>query len=181
MRHALSLVVIAYALTDQRAIIDADVRRWSEILPEPSGLRGLLGLPEFRSLFYFRLSHGNLPGQIARRVLLPFFPGQAALFLNADEIGPGRFLQHAFATIVAAESVGANCWINQQVTIGYKGLERPVIEDEVEVRAGAKVLGGVRVGRGSIVGANAVVLEDVPPDSLAVGVPAVARPRRRGD
>ena len=75
--------------------------------------------------------------------------------------------------IVAARRVGANCWINQQVTIGFdRPGERPVLGDRVSVFAGAKVLGNVTVGDGARIGANAVVLEDVPPGHTAIGVPA---------
>jgi serine O-acetyltransferase len=48
----------------------------------------------------------------------------------------------------------------------------PVIEDDVLIGAGARLLGPIRVGAGAIIGANAVVLEDVPPGALAVGIPA---------
>lgn len=51
----------------------------------------------------------------------------------------------------------------------------PVIEEDVITHAGAKIIGPIRIGRGSVIGANAVVLRDVPPYSLAVGVPAVIK------
>jgi serine O-acetyltransferase len=172
-------LLIAYALTDQRGVIDADVRRWAEVLREEPKLLRLLRLPEFRSLFYYRLSRGNVPGRVIRRLLAGVFRGQLALHLNTPDIGPGLFIQHGFATIVAAERIGADCWINQQVTIGYnQRLERPVLEDGVRVAAGAKVIGGVRVGRGAQIGANAVVVHDVPAGATAVGVPAISRPGR---
>ena len=50
--------------------------------------------------------------------------------------------------------------------------EVPVIEDDVQIGVGAKVLGPIRVGRGAVVGANAVVLHDVPPGAVVVGIPA---------
>jgi len=53
----------------------------------------------------------------------------------------------------------------------------PVIEDDVEIGAGACVLGPIRIGRGARIGANAVVLSDVPPGAIAVGVPATLRQR----
>ena len=71
--------------------------------------------------------------------------------------------------------IGRNVYIAQQVTIG--GSRTPfrsvaVIEDDCFIGAGAKILGPVRIGKGSVIGANAVVLEDVPPRSVAAGVPA---------
>jgi serine O-acetyltransferase len=169
-------LLLGYAITDRRAVVDADLRRWADLLGEnPSFLR-LSRLPEFRTLFYYRLSRGNFLGRATGRLLRAVFRGQSGLFLWTPHIGPGLFLQHAFCTAVAAESVGANCWINQQVTIGYNArLERPILEDDVVVHAGAKIIGGVRIGRGAVIGANAVVIDDVPPGAVAVGVPAVSR------
>jgi len=183
MHRLLLPLLIAYAFTDQRRIIDADVRRWAKVLHEDSQLLRLLRLPEFRSLFYYRLSRGNLGGRLIGRLLRVIIRGQSALFLATPEIGPGLFLQHGFSTIVTAESIGANCWINQQVTIGFNHrLELPILEDDVEVYAGAKIIVGVRIGRGARIGANAVVVKDVPPGAVAVGVPAVSRlqPRDSG-
>ena len=177
MQLLLAPLLIAYAFTDQRRMIDADAARWAEVLDGESLLM-LFRLPEFRSLFYYRLSRGNFTGRLIGRLLRVIIRGQSALFLATPVIGPGLFLQHGFSTIVSAESIGANCWINQQVTIGFNDrLESPVLEDDVEVYAGAKIIGGVRIGRGARIGANAVVVKDVPPGSVAVGVPAVSRPQ----
>ena len=69
--------------------------------------------------------------------------------------------------------VGPNCLLMQQVTLGSgprPGL--PVLEGHVDVGPGARVLGGVRIGAHARIGANAVVLDDVPPGATAVGVPA---------
>lgn len=75
---------------------------------------------------------------------------------------------HRRAVIGDRVNIGAN------VTIGGRGKhhEVPVIEDDVVIGTGAKILGPVRVGRGASIGANAVVLRDVPPGATAVGVPA---------
>ena len=58
---------------------------------------------------------------------------------------------------------------------GYWGGKKPgapIIEDDVTIGAGAKIIGGIRVGKGATIGANAVVLNDVPPESTVVGIPA---------
>lgn len=95
------------------------------------------------------------------------------------EIGPGLMLPHPQGIILGAASIGANVTIYQQVTLGakladwnYERSRRPVVEDGVTITAGAKVIGPVTLGRNSIVGANAVVFEDVAPGSVVGGIPA---------
>ena len=95
------------------------------------------------------------------------------LFLRADHIGPGLFIQHGFSTTIGAKSVGKDCWINQQVTIGYSNdSDSPTIKDNVVIYAGAKVIGNVTVGNNSIVGANAVVIKNIPDNCTVFPVPA---------
>jgi len=90
-------------------------------------------------------------------------------------VGPGLRIWHFGGIFINPASViGANCTVRQGVTLGNR-VEHgpcPVLEDGVELGAYAQVLGGVRLGAGSKVGAMAVVLEDVPPGATAVGNPA---------
>ncbi|WP_027924129.1 serine O-acetyltransferase [Pseudomonas sp. URMO17WK12:I12] len=95
------------------------------------------------------------------------------------KIGPGLFLPHTVGTVIGAASIGANATIFQGVTIGAKEADmnycperRPTILDDVIIGAGAKILGGITIGEGSKIGANAVVLNDVPAGRVAVGIPA---------
>lgn len=73
--------------------------------------------------------------------------------------------------------IGNNVQIGAHVTIGGRGNHTnvPVIEDNVLIGSGAKILGPVRIGGGAKIGANAVVLHDVPPGATAVGIPAKVR------
>jgi serine O-acetyltransferase len=90
-------------------------------------------------------------------------------------MGRNVHLNHlGMGIIINPDSViGSNVKINQHVTIGGSGEGGcPVIEDDVYIGAGAKVLGGIRIGRGAKIGANAVVLCDVPEGATAVGIPA---------
>ena len=122
--------------------------------------------PEFRNLFYHRIGFLHRP-------IKWLCPQMNTLFLCTAEIGPGLIIQHGFATIVSAKSIGKDCWINQQVTIGYTNdTDAPTLGDNVTIRAGAKILGGIHIGNNSIVGANAVVIKNVPENCTVVGVPA---------
>lgn len=70
--------------------------------------------------------------------------------------------------------VGRNCIIGANVTIGGKSgwYEVPVIGDNVDISAGVKILGPVRIGNNVIIGANAVVVKDVPDNCVVAGIPA---------
>jgi serine O-acetyltransferase len=123
--------------------------------------------PEFRNLFYYRI------GGVRARLLSWLCPPMSTLYILTPKIGPGLFIQHGFATIISAKEIGANCSISQQVTIGFSNkTDRPTIQDNVKIYAGAKVIGAVNVGSNSTVGANAVVVKDVPQDTTVVGIPA---------
>ena len=89
-----------------------------------------------------------------------------------QEIGGGLYIQHGFATIISAKKIGENCRIYQQVTIGYKQDSCPVLEDNVSVTCGAKVLGGITMHANSLAAAGAVVVKDVPEKAIVGGVPA---------
>ncbi len=91
-------------------------------------------------------------------------------------IGPGLYVPHPVGTVVMAERIGANVTLVSGVTIGMRNEPRfPRIGDNVYVGAGARVLGGVEVGSDVSIGANAVVIHDVPDGATAVGVPARLR------
>jgi serine O-acetyltransferase len=95
-------------------------------------------------------------------------------------IGGGLLIPHPNGIVIHPDAViGVNGLIFQQVTIGSRDAEGvPVIAGQVDIGAGAKILGAVRIGAHARIGANAVVLEDMPTNSIAVGVPAVITPRR---
>lgn len=86
------------------------------------------------------------------------------------------FPHHSFSTILLAQSIGKNCHVWQNVTVGrkYPGGPTPIIGDDVYISAGASVLGGITIGNNVTIGAGAVVLKDIPDNSIAVGVPAKA-------
>lgn len=123
-------------------------------------------LPEFRPVFYYRIG-------IFSYFIRFLCPKMSTLYIFTKTIGRGIFIQHGFATIVSAKTIGENCWINQQVTIGYKSKDgAPIIGDNVTINVGAKVLGNIRIVNNVKIGANAVVLKDVPDNCTGVVVPA---------
>lgn len=102
------------------------------------------------------------------------------------QIGGGLFLPHTVGTVIGAARIGDNCTIMQGVTLGtsepdmgFTVSERPVVGNDVLIGSGAKVIGGITVGDHARIGANAVVLRDVPAYALAVGVPAKIVVRER--
>lgn len=92
--------------------------------------------------------------------------------LNSN-IGGGLLIPHPNGIVIHPDTkIGVNCLIFQQVTIGTRGREVPVIAGHVDIGAGAKVLGGIQIGAHAQIGANAVVISDVPSRAVAAGVPA---------
>lgn len=168
--------ILLLLLTPRRAVIYQDLHRWGTVMRgvQPIGKASYLGLfvrlmtfnPEYRSLFYYRVGNIGLP-------LILLCRPMPSLYIYTKKIGGGLFIQHGFATIIAAAEIGQNCWINQQVTLGFSNTtDAPTLADNVTVSAGAKVIGKVTVGANSQIGANAVVVKDVPPNCTVVGVPA---------
>jgi serine O-acetyltransferase len=102
----------------------------------------------------------------------------------AAVLGPGLFIDHATGVVIGETAeVGADVTIYHGVTLGGNSLERgkrhPTVGDRVTIGAGAKVLGPITIGHDSRIGANAVVVKPVPPDSVVVGVPGQVIHRRQ--
>ncbi|MDK4229410.1 serine O-acetyltransferase EpsC [Corynebacterium pseudodiphtheriticum] len=111
-------------------------------------------------------------------------------FFTGIEIHPGAkigrrfFIDHGMGIVIGETAeIGDGVMLYHGVTLGGQVLTQtkrhPTLEDNVVIGAGAKVLGPVTIGKNSSVGGNAVVTKDVPADCIAVGIPAVARPRKK--
>lgn len=117
------------------------------------------------------------------KTLSRFLMGLTQIITNIDihpcaTIGRGVFIDHGFGVVIGETTViEDNVLIYQGVTLGGVSLDRknkrhPTIKENAVVGAGAKVLGNITIGENSRVGANSVVVRDVPADSTAVGIPA---------
>jgi serine O-acetyltransferase len=99
------------------------------------------------------------------------------------KLGSRFRIDHFGGIVISGDAVfGDDCVIRNGVTVGLRHTGQrgaPVIGNRVDIGAGAKVLGSIRVGDDVAIGANAVVITDVPANSIAVGVPAKIRPRKQ--
>lgn len=151
-----------------------DLSVWCKWMNKPFGFRSFLYFfvkyTEFKVLVDFRLKHTKWS---FLRIFTYYYSLRHNLYISVrGGIGGGLRLMHGFSTIVFAKSIGKNCLINQQVTIGWANGGEPMIGDNVWIASGAKVLGPIKIGNDVIIGANAVVVKDVPNHSVVVGVPA---------
>jgi serine O-acetyltransferase len=98
-------------------------------------------------------------------------------------VGRRFLIEHFGGIIISGDAVfGDDCIVRNGVTVGLRRTRErgaPVFGNRVDIGAGAVILGKIRVGDDVSIGANAVVLEDVPPNSIAVGVPARVLPKAR--
>lgn len=133
--------------------------------------------------------HAILAHRVAHRLYQRgyFFSARAvsqlSRFLTGIEIHPGAkigkglFIDHGMGVVIGETTeIGDNCTIYQGVTLGGTGKDvgkrHPTIGDNVMIGAGAKVLGPVKIGSGSKIASNAVVIREVPENCTAVGIPA---------
>lgn len=172
-------------LEDIRCALHRDpaARNWFEVLINYSGLH---------AIWFYRLTHFLWIHKL-------FFPARAlsqlARWLTGIEIHPGAvigrrfFIDHGMGVVIGETAeVGDDVTLYHGVTLGgvslEKGKRHPTLGDKVVVGAGAKILGDITIGSGSRVGANAVVVKTVPPESVVVGIPGQIvkrREKRTGD
>ncbi len=144
-----------------------------------SVLEVVFAYPGFHAIFLHRIAHWfwNNNMKLLGRVL-----SHISRFLTGVEIHPGArigkgfFIDHGMGVVIGETSeLGDNVTIYHGVTLGgtsfTRGKRHPTIESNVTIGAGAKVLGPLTVGSSSKIGANSVVIVDVPPNSTVVGIP----------
>lgn len=144
-------------------------------------LEVILTYPSLKAVIYHRISHklykkgrytlARIISQRARRITgIEIHPGA--------KIGKNLFIDHGMGVVIGETAeIGDNVTMYHGVTLGGVGGEpnvkrHPTVKDNVIIGAGAKILGPVTIGTGAKIGANAVVLKDIPPYATAVGMPA---------
>jgi serine O-acetyltransferase len=144
-----------------------------------STLEVLLCYPGVHALMFHRLAHRLWT---SGWLTAARFVSHLSRFLTGIEIhpaarlGPGLFIDHGMGIVIGETAeVGANVSLLQGVTLGGTSVKRekrhPTLGDNVVVGAGAKIIGAFKIGDGSRIGAGSVVVREVPPHSVVVGVP----------
>jgi serine O-acetyltransferase len=125
----------------------------------------------------------RVPFSFLYKLLKPFSEILTGIELPCEATIGKRFrIDHFGGIVISGDAVfGDDCIIRNGVTVGLRSTGQrgsPVIGDRVDIGAGAKVLGAIRIGNDVAIGANAVVITDVPSNSIAVGIPARILPRK---
>jgi serine O-acetyltransferase len=162
------------------AAIRQDIRAAKERDPaKPTTLQVIVAYPGVHAIWGHRISHWlwNRGARLAARAL-----GEITRILTGVEVHPGAilgnglFIDHATGVVIGETAeVGDDVTIFHGVTLGGTGRDtgkrHPTIGDRVIIGAGAKVLGPIKIGDDSRIGANSVVVKEVPSSSVVVGVP----------
>ncbi len=154
-----------------------------------SPLEVLLAYPGLHAVWGHRLAHWLWTHRL--RLLARWFSHFMRALTGIEihpgaRIGPRFFIDHGMGVVIGETAeIGADVTLYHGVTLGgvslHKGKRHPTLADRVVVGAGAKILGPITIGENSRIGANAVVVKSVPPNSVVVGVPGqvVTRSKER--
>lgn len=172
--------MLARMREDVRSVLERDPAAYSP-------LQVVLFYPGLHAIWLHRIAHRLWR---ARLRLLAHAVASFARWLTGIEIHPaariGRrlFIDHGMGVVIGETAeIGDDVTLYHGVTLGgvslSPGKRHPTLEDHVTVGAGAKILGPIRIGRHSRIGANAVVIKDVEPEKVVVGIPGKVVTRER--
>ncbi len=147
-----------------------------------SGWEVLLLYPSVSAVAFHRVSHAlhraGLPGfRFLARLISQGARAATGIEIHPGaKIGKGLFIDHGMGVVIGETAeIGDNVTLFQGVTLGGTGKEKgkrhPTVRDNAVIGAGAKVLGSITIGKNAQIGANAVVIREVPANSVVVGVP----------
>ena len=175
------LIIFLFAWIGFCAVVfSKEIKATQERDPAAKGLLEITLLyPGFHAIVFYRAAH------FLWNLKIPFLPrliSQFARFLTGVEIHPGAqigdgfFIDHGMGVVIGETAiVGDDVTLFQGVTLGGTGREtgkrHPTLGNNVVVGTGAKILGNIHIGENSYIGANAVVIKDVPANATVVGVP----------
>ena len=167
-----------------------DLRRYKEMDPAARSLLEVLLLyPGVHARITHYLTHFLYKHKLyfIARLLSQFSRWLTGIEIHPGAtIGKGFVIDHGMGVVIGETAIiKNNVTIFHQVTLGstqyQKGKRHPTIEDNVFIGAGAKLLGDITIGKNAKIGANAIVLKDVPDNHIAVGIPAKFYPTKKGD
>lgn len=164
--------LILYLKRTNKELIDKDIIRWADAKERKGNKISLLLYfltysPDFRTIFYYR-NRG-----VYASILNIYCKKETNFIIDMrTKIKGGILTGHPYSTILNAEYIGENFYVNHLVTVGEIEGKRPKIGDNVSIYTGAIVIGDIKIGNNSVIGAGSVVVKDVPDNSVVVGNPA---------
>ncbi|MDH7446580.1 hypothetical protein [Aquimarina sp. 2201CG14-23] len=164
--------VFLYKISKNKSDIDKDIDRWSFAKKMQGGkvsllLNFLANSPDFRTIFYFRNR------SVISHILNLYCRKEKYFRIDiSTKLGGGILTGHPYSTILNANSIGENFYVNHLVTVGEIDGKRPTIGNNVSIHTGAIIIGDITIGDDSEIGAGSVVVKDVPQNCVVVGNPA---------
>lgn len=126
--------------------------------------------------YKIKLNFIRKPFSVIYKILYFYIKGKGIELPCEVELGKNFRIDHQGGIVISGYSkFGNNCIIRNGVTVGISKVgenKAPIFGNNVDIGTGAKILGNIKIGNNVIIGANAVVIKDVPDNSIAVGIPA---------
>ncbi|MEW7278533.1 hypothetical protein ABW636_08045 [Aquimarina sp. 2201CG1-2-11] len=163
--------IFMYLRSKNRDEIDKDLEQWAITKGVKKGKISLLLYfltysSDFRTIFYFRNKglFASILNVYCRRE--EYFKLDRTM-----RLGGGIVSGHPYSTILNADSIGENLYVNHLVTVGEVNGKRPKIGNNVSIYTGAIIIGDIMIGDNCVIGAGAVVVKNVPDNCVVVGNP----------